>query len=92
VPHIVKKSYLFSYLAFCLIIPLLYISGDHIPLFGMHNTTSVSVAATVTTTLSSSVSGNTFYEGDAITFSTTPPDGTNYRFYINGILKQGPDN
>jgi hypothetical protein len=88
----VKKSYLFSYLAFCLTIPLLYISGDDVPFFGMHNTTSVSVAATVTTTLSSSVSGNTFCEGDAITFSTTPADGTNYRFYINGILKQGQDN
>jgi hypothetical protein len=88
----VKKSYLFSYLAFCLTIPLLYISGDDVPFFGMHNTTSVSVAATVTTILSSSVSGNTFCEGDAITFSTTPADGTNYRFYINGILKQGPDN
>ncbi len=89
-PHIVKKSYLTYYLGFCLLVPLFYISGDDVPFVRPNVNTVINATATVTTTLTSSVSSNTFCSGDSVTFTASPNDGNNYRFYINGILKQGP--
>ena len=91
-PHILKKYYLTYYLGFCLLVPLFYISGDDVPFVRPNVNTGINLAATVTTTLSSSVSSDTFCSGDSITFTASPNDGNNYRFYINGILKQGPLN
>ncbi|RPG67033.1 MAG: hypothetical protein CBC02_002925 [Flavobacteriaceae bacterium TMED42] len=89
-PHIVKKSYLTYCLAFCLAISLLSISADYTSLPESYNNSTGDLVATVTTTLSSSATGDTFCPGDAITFTALPDDAESYSFYINGVLKQGP--
>lgn len=90
-PHIVKKPYLILYIAICLYAPLIFIFGEFEP-FPIHDTKPSNLSATVTSTLRSSAAGDTFCLGDTVTFTATPDDGTNYRFYINGILNQGPSN
>ena len=90
-PHIVKKSYLISFTALCLLAPLIFVFSEVTHLENP-NFTVESITATVTTSLTSSVSSDTFCEGDAITFTATPNNGINYMFYINGILKQRPNN
>lgn len=48
------------------------------------------ITSTVTATLSSSATGNTICSGDEIAFTASPDDADQYKFYVNGILKQGP--
>jgi hypothetical protein len=89
-PHIVKKTYLLFYIALCLY-PIIFIFSD-LESFPLYDTKPSNLSATVTTTLSSSATGDTFCTGDAVTFTATPEDGKNYKFYINGILNEGPSN
>ncbi|MEK9604193.1 MAG: PKD domain-containing protein [Flavobacteriaceae bacterium] len=88
-PHIVKKTYLFYYLALCLSAPLIFVFSGFEP-SPLYKNYQANKASTVTTTLISSATGDTFCSGDAITFTALPDDADVYRFYINGILKQGP--
>lgn len=88
-PHIVKKTYILSYIAFCLSAPFIFIFSDF-EVTASNENYRADFSSTVTTTLSSSAVGDTFCTGDAVTFTASPIDANNYRFYINGILKQGP--
>jgi len=87
-PHIVKKSYYYLlYSLLCFWAPLLFISGvfSSTP----HESENF-ITSTVTATLSSSATGNTICSGDEIAFTASPDDADQYKFYVNGILKQGP--
>lgn len=87
-PHIVKKSYYYLlYSLLCFWAPLLFISGvfSSTP----HESENF-ITSTVTATLSSSATGNTICSGNGITFTASPDDADQYKFYVNGILKQGP--
>ena len=87
-PHCKKNLLIFLY-STLLRGSLFFVFSDYEPLTLKENHTAFS-STTVATTLSSSVTGETFCPGDTVTFTALPDDAQNYRFYINGVLKQGP--